>query len=443
MDTQLQALAELLIELLVVVLLLGNLSEHLQALLHQVLLDHPQDLVLLKSLSGDVQRQVLRVHHALHHVQPLRHQLIAVVHDEDSAHVELDVVPLLFGLEEVKRRTARHEEQCPELQLTLNAEVLHCQVVLPVVGQGLVERGVLLVGHILRLAHPERLVLVQLLPLVAHLLHLLCLLFLLLLLLFLIHFLDLGLITLLLLLLLLFLLRVSHLLLLGLLHIQLDGEADELTVLLHQVLKTTLLQELGLVLLQVADDLGATLHLTVHHLCVLLHSEGTTSSRLPDVLLIVVVLANHSHLVSDQVGRVETDTELANHGDVATCGHGLHESLGARLGNCAKVVDELVLGHANARVLNGDGAVGLVWDDLDVEVRLSLNLLRISDGLVADLVQGIGGVGDQLAKEHLLVGVEGVDDQAHQLLDISIEGKGLRHVCKDYATTLAIISKLC
>ena len=31
-------------------------------------------------------------------------------------------------------------------------------------------------------------------------------------------------------------------------------------------------------------------------------------------------------------------------------------------------------------------------------------------GLIADLVEGIRGVGDQLAQEHLLVGVEGVDD---------------------------------
>ena len=41
-----------------------------------------------------------------------------------------------------------------------------------------------------------------------------------------------------------------------------------------------------------------------------------------------------------------------------------------------------------------------------------LNLVRISDGLVTDLVQGIRGVGDQLAQKDLLVGVEGIDDEA-------------------------------
>jgi len=96
MDAELQALAKLLIELLVVVLLLGDLCEHLKALLHQVLLDHTQDLVLLQGLTGDVQGKILRVHYALDEVQPLWHQLLTIIHDEYSPHVELDVVPLLL-----------------------------------------------------------------------------------------------------------------------------------------------------------------------------------------------------------------------------------------------------------------------------------------------------------------------------------------------------------
>ena len=34
--------------------------------------------------------------------------------------------------------------------------------------------------------------------------------------------------------------------------------------------------------------------------------------------------------------------------------------------------------------------------------------------------------GDQLAQEHLLVGVEGVDDQRQELVDISREGVAFR-----------------
>jgi len=37
---------------------------------------------------------------------------------------------------------------------------------------------------------------------------------------------------------------------------------------------------------------------------------------------------------------------------------------------------------------------------------------------MADLVERVRGVGDQLADRDLLVGVEGVDDQRHQLVDL-------------------------
>ena len=68
-------------------------------------------------------------------------------------------------------------------------------MVLPVVGEGLVEGGIVLVGNFLRLAHPDWLGLVQLLPIVGDFLDLLGLLHLLLLLLVLVNFLDLRLIS--------------------------------------------------------------------------------------------------------------------------------------------------------------------------------------------------------------------------------------------------------
>lgn len=64
-NTNLDVLGELLVVLFVVVLVLGEFSEELQALLDQVLADDLQDLALLQHLSGDVQGQILRVHHTL------------------------------------------------------------------------------------------------------------------------------------------------------------------------------------------------------------------------------------------------------------------------------------------------------------------------------------------------------------------------------------------
>ena len=91
-DPQLEVLGELLVELLVLLLVLGDLVEQLEALLDQVLPDNLQDLVLLEHLSGDVEREVLGVDHALDEVEVFGNQVFAVLHDEHSAHVELDVV---------------------------------------------------------------------------------------------------------------------------------------------------------------------------------------------------------------------------------------------------------------------------------------------------------------------------------------------------------------
>lgn len=47
-------------------------------------------------------------------------QLLTVVHDEDSAHIQLNVVLLLSVFKEVECSSARCKEQGPELQLTLH-----------------------------------------------------------------------------------------------------------------------------------------------------------------------------------------------------------------------------------------------------------------------------------------------------------------------------------
>jgi hypothetical protein len=54
-DAELEFLPKDFVKLGVVVLVLGDLVEHLDALLDDVLLDHLQDLVLLQHLARDVQ----------------------------------------------------------------------------------------------------------------------------------------------------------------------------------------------------------------------------------------------------------------------------------------------------------------------------------------------------------------------------------------------------
>ena len=106
-DAELEVLAERLVELGKVLLVLGDVRDHLERLLDEVLADDLEDLVLLERLARDVEREVLRVDDALDEVEVLGDEVLAVVHDEDAANVELDVVALLLRLEQVERRTAR------------------------------------------------------------------------------------------------------------------------------------------------------------------------------------------------------------------------------------------------------------------------------------------------------------------------------------------------
>merc|ERR1719284_1066076 len=123
---------------------------------------------------------------------------------------------------------------------------------------------------------------------------------------------------------------------------------------------------------------------------------------------------------------MEPNAELSNHGVVAVGTHNLHESLGAKFIYRPKIFHQLALCHTNARILDRDGRIGLVRNNLDEEIRLGLDLLWIGDGLVPDLVEGIDRIRNQLAEKDFLIGVENVDDQAHQLLNVCMEGECLQ-----------------
>jgi len=125
-------------------------------------------------------------------------------------------------------------------------------------------------------------------------------------------------------------------------------------------------------------------------------------------LLVVVVLARDLDLLGDEVGRVEANTKLTNHRDVSTGLEGLHERLGARLGNGAEVVDEVGLektihgwlkyprrvtggektthlGHANTAVTDREGLLGLVGDELNEQLLARVELAGVGERLIANL----------------------------------------------------------
>ena len=172
-DTELNVLGESSVELVELLTVLGDLVEHLEGLLDDVLADDLHDLVLLKGFTGQVEREILGVDDTLDEAEPLRDQVGSIVGDEDTANVELDVVLGTLGLEQIERGTLGNEEDSLELELTLNGEVLDGEVVFPVIGERLVERGVLLGSDIGGVPSPDGLGLVELFLLLLDLLNLL------------------------------------------------------------------------------------------------------------------------------------------------------------------------------------------------------------------------------------------------------------------------------
>merc|ERR1712126_166236 len=379
---------------------------------------------------GDVKRETLRVDDALDKAEILGNELLAVVHDEDATDVQLDVVLLLLVLEKVKRSALGHEQQSLELELSLDGEVFDGKMVFPVVGQALVKVSVFFLGNVVGVTGPDRLRLVQFLVFDVFGLDLFRLLLILLVLVIfvfvILHFLDLGLF--LLAFFLLFLLRfffrlfIFHFFLLLFGHGQLDGITDELRVLLHDLLYFLLFDVLGHVFLKMEDYLGPASK--VGRFVDGLDSKGAAGRRFPFVPIIVVVLRLDAHAISHQIGRVKTHAELTDHRNVSAGLQRLHKGLGARLGDGAEIVDEIGFGHADTSVDDGQRLGLRVGDDLDLKVLARVQARRVSEGLIADFVESIGGVGDQLSKENFFVGIEGVDDEGHKLSDLSLESEG-------------------
>ena len=132
------------------------------------------------------------------------------------------VLLLVTTLEHVEWSTLGAEEDGTELKLTLHGEVLHGGMLLPIVGDGLVESSILVLGNIIRLAHPDGLHIVEMFPLMANFLDLLSLLFLLLIIF--IDFLNLGLVIITLLVFIIVII-IGNFLLGSLFSVELDGEA--------------------------------------------------------------------------------------------------------------------------------------------------------------------------------------------------------------------------
>ncbi len=123
---------------------------------------------------------------------------------------------------------------------------------------------------------------------------------------------------------------------------------------------------------------------------------------------------------------IEADAELADQVEIALRRLDLlGEGLRAGPGNRAEILDEFGLAHADAIIGDRERLLRLVGRDGDLELRRPLEKLGGRDRLVAQLVERIGGVGDELPQEHIAVGIDRVHHEMQELGHLGLEQMGL------------------
>ena len=126
--------------------------------------------------------------------------------------------------------------------------------------------------------------------------------------------------------------------------------------------------------------------------------------RLPDMLVIIVVLGGHNDTVGNKESGVESHTKLSDqvvHVLVLVLSSLLQELAGARFGDGSQVLGEVFLGHTDTSVSDVQHIVFFVHLDLNGHFLGGFKGFFVTDGNEADLVQGIRGIRDQLTKEDL------------------------------------------
>ena len=363
--------------------------------------DDGQLTVVLQHFPADVQGQILTVHNAPDEAEVLGQQILAVLHDHHAGGVELQAPLIVLGVE-VVGSLGGDIQQSLEADAALGAGVNHPQRLVVIKELFPIESLVLLVGDILLGSLPdghhgvEGLQFGVLLVLGG--------------LVFLLLALDLhG-----------FLLRLLHGAGLGDQH--LDGVADIVGILADQGADFVLLQILGVFVLvgvglQGHDDVGAggILGRFLNGVAV-----GAVGDPLPGLVL-PVLFGDHGDGGGDHKGGVEAYAKLTDDVDILIFLHGLLEAQRAGLGDGAQVLLHFFLGHTDAVVGNRQHPILGIPGDGDGELIPIDAHLVIGEGGVGQLVDGVGGVGDDFPQENLPVGVDGVDHEIQQTLGLGFE----------------------
>ena len=149
--------------------------------------------------------------------------------------------------------------------------------------------------------------------------------------------------------------------------------------------------------------------------------------------VLAIGAADDLHVAGDHKGGVETHAKLADDVDIGALLLGVLglKLLGAGMGDGAQIALKLLGGHADTVIRNGNGAGVFIKGNTNGQVALVELDARILQALKVELVDGIARVGDKLAQEDFLIGVDGVDHEVEQFFALGLK---LTHVQSFRAT---------
>ena len=219
---------------------------------------------------------------------------------------------------------------------------------------------------------------------------------------------------------------------LALFRLQLDRKLDVVGIGADDPLDLVSFQIFLRVFLQMQDDFGAARDAFGGLIIRRRNVETVPAGRGPGPdLARSGAAAGDGDAIGDHEGGVEADAELADQaGAVLGLGQTRQEGFCAGTRDGAEIVDQLLAVHADAVVDHAERAGLLVGHDADLRRLAVGSQIWRRDRLVAQLVQRVRGVRNQLAQENVGLRIDRVHHQVQKLGDFGLKwfvlGNGIR-----------------
>ena len=91
------------------------------------------------------------------------------------------------------------------------------------------------------------------------------------------------------------------------------------------------------------------------------------------------------------------------------------------MGDCSQILNDFVPAHADTRIFQGQDTRFFITFDGDFQRKLGVFDGRAPAGFKTEFIQGIRGIGYELAHENFSVGVQRVGDDIQKFLDFSFK----------------------